>query len=89
MGTTAALLVQAGTVSVIFGAMLALVRIALGAERRRADDWRTAARTSAAANAVLTGHVETLIGSVGQLSTAQREMMSLLQAMSAEGRSAA
>lgn len=77
-------LITAGVVGTILGGMITLVRIALGAERRRADDWRTAAQTSSAANTVLTGHVEKLIGSVEQLAATQREMMGLLQAMATE-----
>ena len=82
-------LITAGAIGTVLTGLIALVRIAIGAERRRADDWRTAAQTSAAANAVLTGHVETLIGSVNQLATAQREMMALLQTMAADHRGAA
>jgi hypothetical protein len=79
-------LITAGAFGTILGAIISLVRIALGAERRRADDWRTAAQTSAAAAAVFGGHVETLIGAMAQLSTAQREMMALLQTMATERR---
>lgn len=82
-------LITAGALGTILTGMIALVRIALGAERRRADDWRTAAQTSAAANAILGGHVEKLIGSVEQLATSQREMMTLLQTVAAERRDAA
>lgn len=77
-------LITGGIATAILGAMLALVRIAVGSERRRADDWRTAAEKSLAANAVLGGLVEKLIGSVEQLATSQREMMSLLQTVAAE-----
>jgi hypothetical protein len=87
--TLVAALIQGGTVTAVLGFMLALVRIAIGSERRRADDWRTAAQTTAAANDILTGHVEALVSSVGQLTTSQREMMSLLQGMAHDGRSAA
>lgn len=82
-------LITAGALSTTLGGMIALVRIALGAERRRADDWRTAAQTSAAANAILGSHVEKLISSVEQLATSQREMMALLQSVAAERRGAA
>jgi len=82
-------LITAGALSTTFGGMIALVRIALGAERRRADDWRTAAQTSTAANAILGSHVEKLISSVEQLATSQREMMALLQTVAAERRGAA
>lgn len=81
-------LITAGVVGTILTGMLALVRIAVGSERRRADDWRTAAQTSGAANAVLANHVEKLIGSVEQLATSQREMMTLLQTMATERRAA-
>lgn len=82
-------LITAGALGTILAGVISLVRIALGAERRRADDWRTAAQTSAAANAILGGHVEKLIGSVEQLATSQREMMALLQTMATERRNAA
>jgi len=82
-------LITAGAVGTILTGMIALVRIALGAERRRADDWRTAAQTSAAANEVLGNHVEKLIGSVEQLSAAQREMIVAIQAVAADRRGAA
>ena len=79
-------LITAGAVGTIITAMIALVRIALGAERRRADDWRTAAQTSAAANVVLTGNIDKLIGSVEQLAATQRDMMALLQRVAADRR---
>ena len=82
-------LITAGALGTILAGVISLVRIALGAERRRADDRRTAAQTSAAANAILGGHVEKLIGSVEQLATSQREMMALLQTMATERRNAA
>ena len=68
----------------ILATFLALVRIAIGSERRRADDWREAARTAVAANSVLSGNVEKLITSVEQLATSQRESLSLLQKLAAE-----
>lgn len=82
-------LIQAGVVGTILAGMLALVRIALGAERRRADDWRTAAQTTAATNAVLSANIDKLISSVEQLATSQREMMALLQTVATDRRSAA
>lgn len=75
-------LITAGVVGTVITAMLALVRIALGAERRRADDWRTAAQTSSAANAVLSASIDKLSASVEQSTASQREMLALLQAMS-------
>lgn len=89
MTALAALLIQAGVVGTILTGMLALVRIAIGAERRRADDWREAAKTTSAANTVLSANVEKLIGSVEHLATSQREMLVLLQAMAPKDRSAA
>ena len=82
-------LLTAGVAGTILTAMVALVRIALGAERRRADDWRTAAQTQAATNSVLTGNLDKLITSVEQLALSQREMMTLLQTMASDRRSAA
>lgn len=87
MGVVTAL-IQGGTVTAVLGFMLALVRIAIGSERRRADDWRTAAQTTAAANDILTGHVEALVSSVAQSTALQREMMTLLQTMAHDGRRA-
>jgi len=81
MTNLVALLIQAGVVGTILTGMLALVRIAIGAERRRADDWREAAKTTSAANTVLSANVEKLIGSVEHLATSQREMLLLLQAL--------
>jgi len=82
-------LITAGALGTIIAGIITLVRIAIGAERRRADDWRTAAQTSAAANAILNSHMEKLIGSVEQLATSQREMMALLQTVAADRRGAA
>lgn len=82
-------LLTAGALGTIIAGVITLVRIAIAAERRRADDWRTAAQTSAAANAILGGHVEKLIGSVEQLATSQREMMALLQTVATDRRGAA
>jgi len=82
-------LITAGVVTAILTAMLALVRIALGAERRRADDWRTAAQTSAAANEVLTGNLDKLITSHQELVVSTRDMMALLRTVAADRRSAA
>ncbi len=63
--------------------IVVLVRIAIGAERRRADDWRTAAQTQSAANEVHSANIAKLIGSVEQLAASQREVLALLQAQSA------
>lgn len=81
-------LVTAGAVGTVLTGMIALVRIALGAERRRADDWRTAAQTSATANAVLSTNIDKLVTSVEHLASSQREMMTVLQAVAAERRGA-
>lgn len=89
MSSLAALLIQAGVVGTIATFTLALVRIAIRAERGRADDWREAAKTTSAANTVLSANVEKLIGSVEHLATSQREMLVLLQAMAGKDRSAA
>ena len=82
-------LLTAGALGTVLTAALALVRIAIGAERRRADDWRTAYNSTTAANAILGSQVEKLITSVEHLSTAQREMMTVLQTMTADRRGAA
>jgi membrane glycosyltransferase len=67
------------TITAVMGAMLALVRIAIAAERRRADDWRETARTRGEANAVLSANNEKLIGSIEQVSLSNREIMATLQ----------
>lgn len=72
-------LITGGVVASVLGTALALVRIALGAERRRADDWRDAAKTATAANALMSSNVDKLVDSVEKLATTQREMMVLLQ----------
>ena len=89
MTNVLAALIQAGVVGTILTAMLALVRIAIGAERRRADDWRNAAKTTTEANQVLAGGNERLSTSVEKLAVSQREMLVLLQNIVAQqGRSA-
>jgi len=79
-------LITAGAFGTIIAGVITLVRIAIGAERRRADDWRTAAQTSAAAKAILIGCQEKLSASVEHLATTQREMMALLQKVAAAER---
>lgn len=74
-------LLGAGVLATVIGGFITLVRIALAAERRRADDWRTAAQTSSEANRVLSANIDKLIGSVEQLATSQREVVSLLQSL--------
>lgn len=66
-------LAQGGVTAVILWAAITLVRIAVAAERRRADDWREAAQTGAEANAVMNANVQKLIASVEQLAASQRE----------------
>ena len=82
-------LITAGVATAILTGMITLVRIALGAERRRADDWREAAHTSSEANTVNAANLDKLINSHEQLVTSQREMMVLLQTIAADRRSAA
>jgi hypothetical protein len=67
----------------VIAAMIVLVRIALAAERGRADDWRTAAQTQSAANEVHSANIAKLIGSVEQLTVSQREVLALLQSQAA------
>lgn len=75
-----------GLLTALIGAAIKLVQMTVSAERRRADDWRTAAQTTAEANKVLTMNVDKLIASVEQLSSSQREMMLLLQRLDHERR---
>lgn len=79
----AKLLIQAGVVGTILTAMVALVRIAVGAERRRADDARETSKTHAATNLILSTNIDKLIGSVEHLATSQREMLALLHTVAA------
>jgi hypothetical protein len=65
-----------------------LVRIAVGAERRRADDWRAragewreTAETTAEANALMASNVKTLTTSVELLAASQREANATLDKM--------
>lgn len=75
MGTPLADWVQTAISGGFIAAMIVLVRIALGSERRRADDWRTAAQTTAEANRVMSANVDKLVGTVEQMAATQREMM--------------
>lgn len=88
MDALASVLTALGAGGVIT-AMVTLVRLAIGAERRRADDWRTAAQNTTAANTVLTANIDKLITSVEQLAKSQQQVLSMLQAMSTERREAA
>jgi hypothetical protein len=84
----AAITATATAVSVILGFIVALVRIAITSERRRADDWRTAAQTQAEANAVQADNLNTLVVTVGKLATTQDRMMAILQGLATTDRSA-
>lgn len=88
---TVGLIVQASSavVGLIVGSMVVLVRLAIGAERRRADDWRTAAQTTAAANAVMVANQEKMLDTMERFAGAQDSMLALLQKMAAGDRSAA
>lgn len=84
----APLLAQGGITAGVLWAAVALVRIAVGAERRRADDWRTragewreTAETTAEANALMTSNVKTLTASVELLAASQRETNATLDKM--------
>jgi hypothetical protein len=68
------------------GGVVALVKIAVGSESRRANDWREIAKTSAAAAEVNGGHVRELVGAVNQLATAQRECLAILQGIATDHR---
>lgn len=69
--------------------VISLVKIAVAAERRRADDWHEAAQTREAANLVMAANVEKLITSVEQLATSQREILALVQGLATDRRGAA
>lgn len=84
-------LVSAGVATALIGAMVTLVRMAVGGDRRRADDWKEAAQTQERANEILSSNFEKLINTVEQMANSQREstrvqleMMSLLQKIAAE-----
>jgi hypothetical protein len=83
--------VDVGTIAAIVGASLgggggivALVRIAVGSETRRANDWREIARTATEAATRNGEHVRELVTAVNQLAAAQRESLAILQAIQAE-----
>lgn len=78
----------AAVLTILARVFLTLHRDVVEAERRRADDWRTAAQTQSATNEVHTANIAKLIGSVEQLAASQREVLALLQAQSAERRAA-
>lgn len=80
---------QGGVTGVVLWAAITLVRIAVAAERRRADDWHEAAQTREAANLVMSANVEKLITSVEQLATSQREILALVQSLATDRRGAA
>lgn len=78
----------AGGVGAFLAALIILVRLAVGAHKDRADDWRTAAQTGAEANRVMAGNVDrlvttttSLVTSVEQLTTTQREMVTTQREM--------
>lgn len=86
-------LVDSVTVGGVLAFILTLVRIAIGTERRRADDWRTSAAMTKAANDVLQGSVERLADSQREMAASTREMATsvrdLLAYVQAKDRSAA
>lgn len=83
-------LITAGVASAVIGAVVALVRMAVGGDRRRADDWKEAAQAHEKANEILSGNLEKLINTVEQMANSQREatrvqleMMVLVQKVAA------
>lgn len=78
-----------GGIPAILWFVVKLVSIAVGAERRRADDWHEASKTREAANLVMAANNEKLIASVEQLATSQREILALVQSLATERRGAA
>jgi hypothetical protein len=66
------------------GGVVALVRIAVGSETRRANDWRDIATTATAAAGKQGEHVRDLVAAVNQLAQAQRESLAILQTIQAE-----
>lgn len=78
-----AVLGSGGFLTTVVWAVYRLHTDAVAAERRRADDWRTAAQMQSAANEVHSANIAKLIGSVEQLSASQREVLGLLHSLTA------
>lgn len=78
---------DAGTVvavvTAVFGAggIVTLVKIAVGSETRRANDWRSIAETATAAAERNGEHVRDLLAAVNQLAAAQREQLAILNGL--------
>lgn len=71
----ATLTVVSVILSAFLGASIKMVQMTVSAERRRADDWKDTAETSAETTRVLVESVDKLILAVDQLSVSQRELM--------------
>ena len=72
----------------VVAAIITLVKIAVSAERGRANDWHEIANTREAANLVMSANVEKLITSVEQLATSQREILALVKSLATDRRGA-
>jgi hypothetical protein len=81
-------LITGGVISVVLAGIITLVRIAIAAERRRADDWRTTANTSSEAYRVLSENVGKLLTSVEQLAVTTRETQALVRQLMTPERAA-
>lgn len=78
-----------GGIGVLLWFTIAMVKIAVAAERGRADDWRGTAKTREAANEVMSTNVQKLIASVEQLAASQREILALVKSLATDRRNAA
>lgn len=77
-----------GIATALITAVVALVKIAVGEARGRADDWRAhagewrdVARMEQQTGEVRDGHVERLVGAVEALTQAQRESVAMLRSV--------
>lgn len=78
--------VVGGIATALITAVVALVKIAVGEARGRADDWRAhagewrdVARTEQQTGEVRDRHVERLVGAVEALTAAQRESIDMVR----------
>ena len=78
-----------GGVGIFLWFIVAMVKISVGAERRRADGWQETARIRETANDVMADNMQKLIASLGELATSQREILALVRSLATERRSAA
>lgn len=77
----------AGGVGAFLATTIILMRIAITAERGRADDWRTVAQTQASVGKVQEEHIRKLILAVEQLTSVQQQTLEVVRRLDPAGRS--